>query len=560
MAATPALQHFLGQPMAELNARSFLDHVHPQDAARLRRIFHAALRDGEAHNVTFRVFAPGATPAGSAADKAGPSIRERHLQMDVQTRYTNEGHPLHLRCHFTDITDRVRTDWELRRRSRELAEANTELRTINSELEGLKESYRDLYHNAPALFFSLNPRGYFVACNDTMAAALGYARQELNGQPYVRILTPTARTAYLKNPARFRENGDIEGQWVRKDGSVMDVWIRTTPLLDPEGKFLRTRSAAQDVTERNRLMHDLVAKGKELEEAVADLRRINQALDQFTYVVSHDLKEPLRTVEAYSTFLWQDYGDQLGPEGQEFINHLVKASRRLGQLIDDMLKLSRAGRVIDTSHEFDVREALSTVLDDLQDLIQRRGARVRLDPSLADSPLVSGDLPRVMELFANLIGNGLKYNQSPQPEVMIGATVGEKSMLGGQWTVVSEKPNTFAAQTTFFVRDNGIGIDPQHHEQIFGKVRRLHRREEYEGTGAGLAICKKIVEAHGGRIWVESAGGQGATFYFTLRRSSRPTEGASRPNGEGPEKSGETRIAALTAMSCPPEEGETVRR
>src|SRR5205807_2792145 len=129
------------------------------------------------------------------------------------------------------------------------------------------------------------------------------------------------------------------------------------------------------------------------------------------------------------------------------------------------------------------------------------------------------DLPRVMELFANFIGNGLKYNQNPRPEVVVGATIAEKSMLGGQWTVVSEKPNTFAAQTTFYVRDNGIGIDPAHHEQIFAMFRRLHHRDEYEGTGAGLAICKKIVEAHGGRLWLESEEGSGATFYFTLPRS-----------------------------------------
>jgi PAS domain S-box-containing protein len=562
-AATPGLQKFLGRPMAALNARPFLESVHPEDAANLKRTFHQALRDGEAHNVTFRIL----------ADKAGPLDRERHLQMDVQTRYTNEGHPLHLRCHFTDVTERVRTDRELRQRSKDLAAANAQLRKINSDLERLKESYRDLYNNAPALFFSLDARGCFVACNDTMTEALGYTRQELQGQPYVRILTPAARAPFLKNPTCFREARDIEGQWVKKDGSVIDVWIRTTPLLDPEGRFLRTRSAAQDVTERNRLMHALVAKSQELEEANDHLSRINQALDQFTYVVSHDLKEPLRTVEAYSSFLQKDYGNQLGEQGHEFISHLVKASRRLGQLIDDLLKLSRAGRVIDTAHEFDVREALQTVMEDLNDLVERREAVVRLDDSLADSPLVYGDLPRVMELFQNLIGNALKYNQAPRPEVVVGATVGEKSMLGGQWTVVSEKPNTFAAQTTFYVRDNGIGIDPAHHEQIFGMFRRLHRREEYEGTGAGLAICKKIVEAHGGKIWVESEVGQGATFYFTLPRSPGPTatDGSpevevQRPNGEGrpdrmdQEKKGETRVAAVTAVRRPVEEGLPVPR
>jgi PAS domain S-box-containing protein len=560
MAATPALQQFLGHKMADLNGRPFLDVVHPNDAPKLTRVFHKTLRDGEAHNVTFRVLprSPNgpAYSSAPAAEQAGPSNNERHLQMDVQTRYTNEGHPLHLRCHFTDITERVRTDRELRRRSKELATANDQLREMNRDLEKLKERYRDLYNNAPALFFSLDARGCFVACNDTLARALGYTRQELQGQPYGRILTPAARAAHLKNPGCFREACDIDGQWVRKDGSVIDVWIRTTPLVDAEGRF-RTRSAAQDVTEKNRLMNALVAKGKELEEANVHLRRINQALDQFTYVVSHDLKEPLRTVLAYSTFLQKDYGDQLGADGHDFINHLVNASRRLGQLIDDLLKLSRAGRVIDTAHEFDIREALHTVLEDLHDLIQRRQAVVRLDESLADSPLVCGDLPRVMELIANLIGNGLKYNQNPRPEVVVGATVGEKSMLGGQWTVVSEKPNTFAAQTTFFVRDNGIGIDPAHHEQIFGMFRRLHHRDEYEGTGAGLAICKKIVEAHGGRIWLESEADRGATFYFTLPRSPQQAATEGGPDRADQEKNGETRLAAVAVVRGPLDNGQT---
>src|SRR5262249_25734581 len=154
---------------------------------------------------TFRVLPrtptdPPRSPA-PATEKDGPLNNERHLQMDVQTRYTNEGHPLHLRCHFTDITERVRTDRELRRRSQELAEANAQLRKSNSDLERLKESYRDLYHNAPALFFSLDGRGCFVACNDTMTEALGYTRQELHGQPYVRILPPAARPSYSQNPA-----------------------------------------------------------------------------------------------------------------------------------------------------------------------------------------------------------------------------------------------------------------------------------------------------------------------------------------------------------------------
>jgi light-regulated signal transduction histidine kinase (bacteriophytochrome) len=284
-------------------------------------------------------------------------------------------------------------------------------------------------------------------------------------------------------------------------------------VQDAQGRFVRSRSAAQDVTERNRLLGALLAKGRELEQANEQLRRTNQELDQFTYVVSHDLKEPLRTLEAFSSFLAQDYGDRLGPEGRGFIDHLVEASRRLAALISDLLLLSQVGRVINTPRPVDLRAAFATVVRDLHDLIQRREATVCLDASMDDCPPVVGDPQRLMELLANLIGNGLKYNTSPRPQVVVGLRPAE-----GDGRLVH-----------FFVRDNGIGIDPQYHEQVFGMFRRLHHRDEYEGTGAGLAICKKIVEAHGGRIGVESRPGCGATFLFALPRA--PAAGVLVVNG-----------------------------
>jgi PAS domain S-box-containing protein len=499
MAATGPLQEFLGCTVPDLVARSFLEVVHPDDTAFLKQTLHEALKDGEAHNVTFRILLPrSAEQAAQAPKEETPAGRERYLQMDVMTSYSEGGLPLHLRCHFIDVTDRVTTENELLRRTQELSEANDRLRQTNSDLQRLKESYRDLYNKAPVLYFGLDARGHFVACNETMLRILGYRREALLGQPYTRLLSAGSRGDFLADPTVFQRPGELETQWVKQDGTVIDVWIATTPI-DEHGAFVRSRSAARDVTDRKRLANALRAKAEEAARANAHLRRVNQELEDFTHVVSHDLKEPLRTLEAFSNFLAADYGSVLSGEGQEYISHLIQASRRLGTLIDDLLALSRSGRVIHAPRPFSWDEAVQTVLADLRDLVSRQQATVRVEGPL---PPVAGDPERVIQLLSNLVSNGLKYNKSAQPEIVLGANGTTRPVDDGF--------------VTFFVRDNGVGIDPLYHEQVFRMFRRLHRRDEVEGTGAGLAICKRIVEAHGGRLWVESEAGKGATFYFTL--------------------------------------------
>ena len=495
IAATQPLCVFLGRTVSGLLGQALPAAIHPSDRRALKKALAEALRDGEAHNVVIRTL-------------AGQGGGEKHMQLDIMTCFSESGKPLHLRCHFIDITAKVRTERKLVRITREVSEANTRLRQANQDLERLKESYRDLYHFAPVLYFSLDAQGRLAAFNETTLRALGYPREELLGMPYAALLAPEQRDGF--DLAVMQSPGETETRWVKQDGAVVDVWVGTTTIRDLEGGFLRTRSAALDVTETRRLSATVRAKADELARAVTELRRINQELEEFTYVVSHDLKEPLRTLEAFSTFLAQDYGDKLQGEGHEYISHLVLASRRLGLLIDDLLTLSRTGQVIHSPRPFAWGAVVATVLGDLHGLIQEKQADVAVE---GDLPACLGDPERVIQLLANLVGNGLKYNRGPSPLVRIGAR-----------PVATGDP--FA---TLWVRDNGQGIDPQHHEQIFRIFRRLHRQDEVAGTGAGLAICKRIVEAHGGRLWVESSPGQGATFLFTLPLA--PTE---EPNGRTP--------------------------
>lgn len=488
--STQPLRQFLDRPSRDLHARSFLTVLHPHDAEAFQHALREALRDGECHNLTICVLPPPAKDARKPAAWA-----ERYLHMDIMTCYDEHGTPTDFRCHFQDVTDRVLAE-------REVSLANAELRETNDMLQRLKESYFDLYHYAPVLYFSLDPAMNFVAFNETMLRILGYPREALIGRPYATLLPPDRRVEFLADPTPLQQPGECETQWVKQDGSVIDVWIGTTTIRDPDGAFVRSRSAALDVTE-------LHQKADQLSRANLQLRRTNQELEEFTYVVSHDLKEPLRTLEAFSTFLATDYADALAGDGQEYIRHLQQASKRLGQLIDDLLTLSRTGRVIHTPRPFAWATVTRTLLSDLQDLIGRRSAVVRIAEPL---PPAMGDPERITQLLANLVSNALKYNRSADPRVVIGAGQPDRGFV------------------TLYVRDNGIGIDKAHHDQIFRIFRRLHHREEFEGTGAGLAICKRIVEAHGGRIWVESEPGNGATFYFTLpAQRSGGDDAADRP-------------------------------
>jgi PAS domain S-box-containing protein len=538
IALTTPLQQFLGVATKEgesgppaLVARPFLEVAHAEDVPALQRALKEALKDGEGHDITFRVL-PRNLPSGS-----GEEARERHVQMDVMTCYDDKGAPTHLRCHLLDITDRVLTERRLLQSREELARSNAQLRQTNEDLQRLKESYRDLYHHAPVLYFSLDARGHLVAFNESMLRTLGYPREALLGQPYAELLPPAQRAAFEASPLMLQRPGEVEMQWVKQDGTIIDVWIGTTTIRDVKGNFVRSRSAASDVTERHRLARALEAKAEEVGRANEQLRRINQELEEFTYVVSHDLKEPLRTLETFSHFLAQDYGSVLGTEGHEYIAHLIQASRRLGALIDDLLTLSRAGRVINTPRPFAFEDALDVAIGDLLDLIHRTQAHVRVDGAL---PQLWGDPERVTQLLSNLISNGLKYNKGPVPQVLIGVVKDEDEEAGERGEAPFVK---------MFVGDNGVGIDPAHHTQIFRIFRRLHRRDEVEGTGAGLAICKKIVEAHGGRIWVESEVGKGSVFFFTLPRA--PAAGSRRSQEPGARQSSDAESEPREATNSP---------
>jgi light-regulated signal transduction histidine kinase (bacteriophytochrome) len=243
----------------------------------------------------------------------------------------------------------------------------------------------------------------------------------------------------------------------------------------------------------NRMSAQLAVARSQLEEANADLLRSNKDLEQYAYVSSHDLQEPLRAIAGFVTLLQQRYQGKLDEKADSYINAAVDGASRMQTLIHGLLEYSRVGTGANEAKPTCADDALKAALANLRAIIQQSDAVVTSDPL----PVVNADAAHLVHVFQNLIENAIKFRSDRRPEIQIGSRHQDHSWL-------------------FWIRDNGIGIEPEYAERIFVIFQRLHTRTKYPGTGIGLAICKRIIERHGGQIWMESQRGQGSTFYFTL--------------------------------------------
>ncbi len=283
----------------------------------------------------------------------------------------------------------------------------------------------------------------------------------------------------------------------RPDGSA--VQIDGNPM--PTGGFVTTYT---DVTERKRFERTLEANAKRLEEYAQELQNSNRELEQFAYVASHDLQEPLRMVGSYCQMLQRRYKGKLDKDADEFIGFAVEGALRMQQMINDLLTYSRVGRTGKGLVDVAVEDVVKSAVANLQAAIAEGGAKVTWDAL----PTLRGEKVQLLQLFQNLIGNAIKFRADDRP---IEVRVAAQEEAGG-WH--------------FTVKDTGIGIEGQYLERIFLIFQRLHDRSKYKGTGIGLAVCKKVVEHHGGRIWVESEPGKGTTFHFTLSGDAQPRKEA----------------------------------
>ncbi len=412
--------------------------------------------------------------------------------------YSNE-----LRIALSDITEQ---------KIAELAKAKL-ASLVNSSTDGIVE---------------IDLNGCILSWNQGASKIYGYSESEILGKSVFKLVPADRKdemNGLMENLRKGTGVNNFETVRLNKSGQEIDISLTLSPIKDTQGKIMSASAIIRDISDKKKIEMELVAYRKTLEEQVRErteelvdanerlktliseheksgiklvnlvdeLKRSNKELEQFAYVASHDLQEPLRMVSSFTQLLERQYKDKLDADADEYINYAVNGAKRMQLLINDLLAFSRVATRGEEFAEVDINEVLEQAIFDLEIAIEENNVIVTNDTM----PIICADHSQMVQLFQNLIGNAIKYHSEKTPRINISAKEEE-----GEWV--------------FLVSDNGIGIDPEYHERIFQIFQRLHEIHVYSGTGIGLAICKKIVERHGGCIWVDSEIGEGATFYFSI--------------------------------------------
>jgi PAS domain S-box-containing protein len=373
----------------------------------------------------------------------------------------------------------------------EIVEDITARKRLEESLREGERRFREMIETLPQLVWTADTNGGRDFLSRQWLDYTGMASKEKLGEQWLNFVHPEdrARTWELWNRFLRGEGAyDLEHRLRRADGEYRWFKTRGVPIRDEHGNIMKIFGTSTDIDHKIRAEESLRKLGEQLQ-------RSNQELEQFAYVVSHDLREPLRTISGFLGLV-RKRCTGVDPEAEEFIHYAVDGANRLDRMIHDLLEYSRIQRQKTDLQPLALTDILRQVTEDLRLLIEDRAVGITHEVL----PMVRGDGGQLYRLLQNLISNAITYCRDRKPEIRLRA-----ASQDAQWRIS--------------VQDNGIGIEPAHQDRIFQIFQRLHTQQEYPGTGIGLAICKKIVERHGGRIWVESEPGKGSTFYFTLPKA-----------------------------------------
>lgn len=490
---SPRFKAILGYEEAEIanEFSEFESRLHPDDRDRTLAAVQNHLTQKAPYDVEYRL----QTKRG---DYCWIHARGQAIWDDAQQ-------PVRMAGSISDITQRKQTDTRLQHSLKELADIKFAL-------------------DQSSIVAITDAKGRITEVNDRFCDIAGYSQSELIGKTHRLINSGHHSPDFFKAMWQAISSGKVwQGEIKNRAKKGGYYWVDTTivPILDHSDKPVQFVAIRNDITDRKQakdalrqlnegLETQVKERTQEVELRAKELERSNAELQQFAYIASHDLQEPLRTISSFTELLVQDYGDRLDGEAEEYVEFIVDGALRMQQLIKDLLAYSRVDSKGKAFAPTDCEKVISRVTDNLQFAIAQSEATVTHEPL----PKIFADESQVQQLFQNLISNALKFRGEKPPQVHISAVPQAPDVAGEEAIQAPSDDNP--AFWKFCVSDNGIGIEPDYREQIFEIFQRLHSRRIYAGTGIGLAICRKIIQRHNGHIWVEDSPQKGAAFYFTL--------------------------------------------
>jgi PAS domain S-box-containing protein len=379
--------------------------------------------------------------------------------------------------------------------------------TERKRAEEAAERLVTIVESSDDAIFGKDLDGIVTSWNRGAERVFGYPAAEMIGQSITRIMPADRQQEEADILSRIRRGESVRHfETVRrcKDGTNINISVTVSPIRDSTGRVIGASKIARDITERKRAEDTIHRLNSELEQRVAErtaqLEAANRELESFSYSVSHDLRAPLRAIDGFSQAVLEDFGPQLPDEGRRYLQTIRGGAQKMGMLIDDLLAFSRLSRAPLNKQPVDTALLVADALDSLSR--EREGRQITLH--VAELPPCSGDAALLKQVWINLLSNAFKYSRKREvAEIEIG------------WQPSGEG-------NVYFVRDNGTGFDMGYAGKLFGVFQRLHRAEDYEGTGVGLALVQRIIHRHGGRIWSDATVDRGATFYFTVEPNAAP--------------------------------------